>query len=44
LVTTTYHTGVKLTQAAMMALKAHLQRAPSLGKWFVDIIPATITG
>jgi hypothetical protein len=44
LVTTTYHTGVKLTQEAMAALEAQLQRASSLGKWFVDIVPATITG
>jgi transposase len=44
LVTTTYHSGVKLTQEAMTALEAQLQRAPALGKWFVDIVPATITG
>ncbi len=44
LVTTTYHSGVKLTQEAMAVLEAQLQRAPALGKWFVDIVPATGTG
>nr|WP_307811401.1 transposase [Ktedonospora formicarum] len=37
LVTTTYQTGVKLTKEAMEAVEAHLQRLPSLKKWFVDI-------
>jgi transposase len=37
LVTTTYQTGVKLTKEAMEALETHLQRLPSLEKWFVDI-------
>jgi transposase len=43
-VSTTYHSGIKLTQEAMTALESHLQRAPALGKWFVDIVPPTITG
>jgi transposase len=38
LITTTYQTGVKLTQKAMKAVEAQLQRLPQLGKWFVDII------
>jgi transposase len=37
LVTSTYQTGVKLTKEAMDAVETHLQRLPSLGKWFVDI-------
>jgi hypothetical protein len=37
LVTTTYQTGVKLTKEAMKAVETHLQRLPSLEKWFVDI-------
>ncbi len=37
LVTTTYQTGVKLTKEAMNAVEAHLQRLPSLEKWFVDV-------
>ena len=40
LVTTTYHTGVTLTKAAMRALEEQLQRLPGLEKWFVDISPA----
>lgn len=39
LVTTTYQTGVKLTQHAMAQLETQLQRLPGLGKWFVDIDP-----
>jgi transposase len=39
LVTTTYQTGVKLTQAAMEVVEAQLKRLPALGKWFVDIVP-----
>jgi transposase len=42
LVTTTYHTGVKLTQAAMEAVEAPIQRLPALGKWFVDIVPPAL--
>ncbi len=37
LVTTTYQTGVKLTKEAMEAVETHLQRLPSLEKWFVDV-------
>jgi hypothetical protein len=44
LVTTTYHTGVKLTQDAMEAVEAQLTRAPLLGKWSVDIVPASRSG
>ena len=39
LVTTTYQTGVKLTQEAMGAVEAQIKRLPDLGKWFVDIVP-----
>lgn len=39
LVTTTYHSGVKLSKQAMVRLETQLQRASSLGKWFVDICP-----
>jgi hypothetical protein len=42
LVTTTYHTGVKLTEAAMEAVEAQIKRLPALGKWFVDIVPPTL--
>jgi len=38
LVTTTYQTGVKLTEKAMQALETQLQRLPHLDKWFVDIV------
>jgi hypothetical protein len=37
LVTSVYQTGVKLTKEAMDAVETHLQRLPSLEKWFVDI-------
>jgi Rhodopirellula transposase DDE domain len=40
LVTTIYHTGVRLSQAAMAEIEAQLARLPELGKWFVDITPA----
>ena len=39
LVTTTYKTGVKLTQQAMNKVEKQLQRQPGLEKWFVDIYP-----
>ena len=42
LVTTTYQTGVTLTKEAMEAVEAKIKRLPSLGKWFVDIIPAPV--
>lgn len=34
-----YQTGVRLSQQAMTALEARLQRLPGLGKWFVLIAP-----
>lgn len=37
LVTTTYQTGIKLTEQEMDALETQLQRLPSLEKWFVNI-------
>lgn len=37
LVTTTYHTGVKLSKEAMAAVEDQLTRLPALEKWFVDI-------
>ena len=37
LVTSIYQTGVKLTKEAMDVVETHLQRLPSLEKWFVDI-------
>jgi hypothetical protein len=37
LVTTTYQIGAKLTKEAMNVLETHLQRLPSLERWFVDI-------
>lgn len=40
LVTTTYERGVTLTKEAMAAVEARLIRHPTLGKWFVDILPA----
>jgi len=39
-VTITYQTGVKLTKEAMKVVEARLRRLPSLGKWFVDIMPS----
>ena len=41
LVTTTYQTGVKLTKDAMDLIEAQITRLPDLGKWFVDITPAS---
>lgn len=37
LVTSAYQTGIKLTRKAMQAVETHLERLPSLEKWFVDI-------
>jgi transposase len=37
LVSTVYHTGVKLTKQAMDALETQFERLPLLDKWFVDI-------
>ena len=42
LVTTTYQTGVKLTQEAMAAVETQIERLPALGKWFVDIVPPSL--
>ena len=39
LVTTAYHTGVKLSKEAMAALETQVARLPKLEKWFVDIVP-----
>jgi transposase len=39
LVTTLYHTGVRLSQEAMAAIEAQIVRLPGLDKWFVDITP-----
>jgi hypothetical protein len=41
LITTTYRTGVKLTKDAMEVVEAQITRFPDLGKWFVDIVPAS---
>ena len=38
-VTTTYHTGVALTKAAMAEVETHLARLAGLEKWFLDIVP-----
>lgn len=40
-VTTVYETGVKLTKEAMRAVESKIQRLLELGKWFVDIVPAS---
>ncbi len=37
LVTTTYQTGIKLSQEAMALIEAQISRLPQLSKWFVDI-------
>ena len=42
LVTTTYQTGVTLTQDAMETVEAQLKRLPALGKWFVDIVSPSL--
>jgi len=42
LVTTIYHTGVRLSQAAMAAIEAQIARLPGLDKWFVDITPTAV--
>lgn len=41
LVQDVYQLGVKLSAKAMAALETQLQRLPSLGKWFVDILVST---
>jgi len=35
----TYQTGIRLSQQAMSAVESRLGRLPSLGKWFVRIVP-----
>ena len=42
LITKTYDPGVKLTQQAMQALEAQVERLPGLDKWFVHI-PARLS-
>lgn len=42
LVTTTYHTGVRLTQEAMAMIEAQITRLAGLDKWFVDITPSAL--
>ena len=42
LITTTYHTGVKLSKKAMNAIEAQIVRLPHLAKWFVTISPTTL--
>jgi hypothetical protein len=42
LVTTTYETGVRLSQEAMAVIEAQIERLPSLGKWFIDITPSAL--
>jgi hypothetical protein len=42
LVTAVYQTGVRLTRAAMKEVEKHVQRLPTLGKWFVDIVPPAL--
>jgi transposase len=44
LVTTAYQSGVKLNKEAMELVEAHLSRADALGKWFIDIVPASKPG
>ena len=44
LVTTSYQTGVRLTQEAMAAVEMHVERLPELKKWFVDITPPQWAG
>jgi Rhodopirellula transposase DDE domain len=41
LISTTYHTGVRLSKQAMAEVETHLKRLAGLEKWFVDISFAT---
>ena len=41
LLTTIYHTGVRLTKQAMAEVETHVQRLIGLERWFVDISCAT---
>jgi Rhodopirellula transposase DDE domain len=42
LVTTTYKTGVRLSQEAMDVIEAQIARLPGLEKWFIDITPSAL--
>lgn len=42
LVSTTYHTGVRLAPAAMDLIEAQITRLAGLDKWFVDITPSAL--
>lgn len=42
LVSTTYETGVRLSQEAMGRLEAQIARLPGLDKWFIDITPSAL--
>jgi hypothetical protein len=42
MVATTYHTGVRLSQAAMDLIEAQITRLAGLEKWFVDITPSSL--
>ncbi len=42
MVTTLYHTGVRLTKDAMERLEAQITRQPGLEKWFIDITPSAL--
>ena len=42
LVTTIYHTGVRLTKDAMDRIEAQITRQPGLEKWFIDITPSAL--
>jgi transposase len=44
LVSTVYQSGVKLSKEAMEVVESQLTRADTLGKWFVDIVPAPKPG
>ena len=37
LLTTVYHTGVRLTKQAMAQVETHIKRLSGLERWFVDI-------
>lgn len=42
LVTTTYATGIRLSQEAMAVIETRIARLPGLDKWFVDISPSSL--
>lgn len=42
LLTTVYHTGVRLSKKAMVEVETHVQRLIGLERWFVDISCATL--